>query len=214
MTTATKSRPILFSAPMVRALLDGRKTQTRRMVKPQPIQDAGGKVYRWISRGRDVNVEHMNAAMCPYGVPGDRLWVKHGHWLKPASDLTEAIAWSPEFPCAVHRDYRGTWTSDIASPQSDIDKHGGFRKRPSIHMPRWASRITLQVTSVRVERVQDISEADAVAEGMKPRPSEPYDCMDDPREQYRFLWDEINGKGSWESKPWVWVIEFRKQIHA
>ena len=171
-----KERPILFSAPMVRALLAGTKTQTRRIIKPQHLaffnQDAAAMLSDW------------NERPLPYGQPGDRLWVREtfGHFecnqhFKPG--------------CNVY--YRADGNCLELEPW-----------RPSIHMPRWASRITLEITSVRVERLQDISEADAIAEGVYTDPACPaYDA-------YAQLWDEINGLGSWEANPWVWVIEFRR----
>lgn len=182
---------------MVRAILDGRKTQTRRVVKFQtaPTEypqgngakfvQIGGKQYWWNSQ--DDHPAHVTKA-CPYGTPGDRLWVRETfHTVDGASAFYRA-------------DYE-------RNPKGD--KEHGIVWTPSIHMPRWASRITLKVADVRVERLQDISEKDAWAEGCE--------GFDDDVSggksgycEYAELWEAINGKGSWEANPWVWVVEFRE----
>ena len=181
-----KERPILFSGPMVRAILEGRKTQTRRVVKFDPCPSSYAMVSHYDGLG-NVVLTDGSYLRCPYGQPGDRLWVRetwaHRRWM-----LGDA---SPD-PTTVYR------------ADSD-DLRGCDRWRPSIHMPRWASRITLEVVSVRVERLQDISEEDAMAEGVA------------LAENYRGrlahfagLWEQINDLGSWNANPWVWVVEFRK----
>jgi hypothetical protein len=187
-TTATKERPIIFSGPMVRAILDGSKTQTRRVMKPQPLSAGPG--------------------VCPYGRIGDRLWVRET-WNtvnpegEPTSILYKAdgsVMYRP-FPSA-----EAGWKAE-----QDAESLDAQRWNTPIFMPRWASRITLEVTDVRVERVQEISEEDAKAEGVKPDPNErPY--VEDFREDFEHLWDSINAKRghSWESNPWVWAITFRK----
>lgn len=166
-----KERPIILSGPMVRAILAGAKTQTRRVVKPQAMGQWGPVVP------------------CPYGRPGDRLWVRE--------------AWRP-----VHGGY-----SDLgARYRADFERDQTVW-RPSIHMPRWASRITLEVTGVRVERLQDISEADAQAEGSFEWAAEqdtPVRDLDEARLVYLQLWQSINGPASWDADPWVWVVEFRR----
>lgn len=211
-----KERPILFSAPMVRALLNGTKTQTRRVVKPQPVElpdfnrgrlsyNVRGSVYRaWNPAVMDPR--------CPYGQRGDRLWV------------------------------RETWTQACVHPRqgdevfyrADGEVAPEFEPWiPSIHMFRWASRILLEIVSVRVERLQDISEADAMAEGLTALTKDGRtikfgipDMDGEPgtddigwpwstwllsaRGAYRKLWESINGPGSWEANPWVWVIEFKR----
>ena len=167
-----KERPIIFSAEMVQAILDGRKTQTRRVMKVPPREINGvGIVYE--------------SDKCPYGQPGNRLWVRE----------TWAYWGSIETPEAII--YR-----------TDGDK-AGVRWRPSIYMPRKYSRITLEVTGVRVERVQDISHRDALAEGVS------YDVSQDdgaPVPRFQKLWDSINAKRgySWDKNPWVWVVEFKE----
>ena len=174
-----KERPILFSAPMVRALLAGTKTQTRRIVKARDLE--------WMDVHQGLR-EPDNAERCPYGQPGDRLWVREtfGHF-----ERNENFAPG----CEVF--YR-----------ADGESLAVERWRPSIHMPRWASRITLEVTGVRVERLQDISEADATAEGVSAIPDEMRRAT--PRCDFQALWQSINGPDSWAANPWVWIVEFRR----
>lgn len=206
-------RPILFSAPMVRAILDGRKSQTRRVVKRIPWR-AGANP--WFSQARPfVNAgewriagsEEMTAGFrCPYGRPGDRLWVRetfsgfiayerHGYPLREWGN--KVWYWADGNPP------RGDWT----------------RPRPSIHMPRALSRITLEVTGVRMERLQAISEEDAVAEGASYHDGAGVghsgwrhdfgDVHSDARSSFARLWNDINGAGSWSANPWVWVVSFK-----
>lgn len=196
-----RERPILFSAPMIRALLANTKTQTRRVVKPRKDPDYGCE----LSPCEIAGDEHI-ARLCPYGAPGDRLWVRetfagsiayerHGYPLKE---------WGNKIWYVADGEPRsGQWT----------------RPRPSIHMPRCLSRITLEVTEVRVERLQDISEADALAEGIhKPAGSQFWHTDpganilpgDTPQWAYRNLWESINGPGSWDANPWVWVVGFKR----
>lgn len=190
-----KARPMLMSAPMVRAILAGNKTQTRRVVKPQPQRVDGGVPFGdapdW------AHAEPGCAVMrCPYGKPGDRLWVRET-WNTSANVLppiSEPYIYAADLgPTGVSR-WAASW-------------------KPSIHMPRAASRITLEVTGVRVERVQDISVADAIAEGVNIHPdhhSKPRESIYSPVQAYRDLWESINGTGSWEANPWVWVVEFKR----
>lgn len=168
-----KERPILFSAPMVRAILDGRKTQTRRVVKLRNGQ------YMPPSEKADINGWRQMLRNCPYGQPGDRLWVRETHF--DAKRLNEG---------------RILYRAD-----GDVSRFGWT---PSIHMPRSASRITLEVTGVRVERLQDISEADAVAEGVV------WEQGQTAINVFETLWESINGAGSWDANPWVWVVEFKR----
>ena len=193
-----KERPILFNAPMVRAILDGRKTVTRRVVKPQPageIRRGEPDFNHWIDTKyweRQNQKENRGIGTrgfaCPYGQPGgDRLYVREtfGHF-----ERNENFAPG----CEVF--YRADGESLAVEPW-----------RPSIHMPRWASRITLEITSVRVERLQDISVADAIAEGC---PGGEHGDRYAALEQYRALWESINGPGSWDANPWVWAITFKR----
>lgn len=200
-----KERPILFSAPMVRALLAGTKTQTRRALKPQPSEFVGGPGVTLRDGSPaplialDDSVEPYGREIaCPYGQPGDRLWVRETFGFSGSGYIPDIHfrATNPEAPIL------GRW-------------------HPSIHMRRIDSRITLEITSVRVERLQDISEADAQAEGATPIP-DPCDhvrlaCADigcsgpqPHRVGFRALWQDINGPGSWDANPWVWAIEFRR----
>lgn len=181
-------RPILFNDAMVRAILDGRKTQTRRIMK--------GAVLDWIRLpGGGVSSQFIADAanrLCPFGHPGDRLWVREC-W-------SDAGANAPELTL-----YRASYPHHVPSRYENIPASAEIRWRPSIHMPRWASRITLEITCVRVERLNDISGADAVAEGVRSRLPDNGIAVS----EYRDLWEYINGPGSWEKNPWVWVIEFK-----
>lgn len=220
-----KERPILFSGPMVRALLDGRKTQTRRLVKPQPQE--GGLRPGWHVTVGGVNYpidprasSRRNLAdACPFGSPGDRLWVRetfsawsggggeHGEWDEVDGVLygSESIEFAADGKCRPVR-----W-------------------RPSIHMPRWASRITLELTAVRIEPLQAISSEDAKAEGarrfdelpsLSPYGSDPRwsmedppgvdHCLGSPQMAFANLWIKLNGQDGWDSNPWVWVLEFKR----
>jgi hypothetical protein len=176
-----KERPILFSAPMVRALLDGTKTQTRRIIKPTQPRDDG----RWPA-GRDPVPD------CPYGQTGDRLWVRES-WQ----------AWT-EFNNVPPREIPPESRVNYVADGSVWDA----KKRPSMFMPRWASRITLEVVGVRVERLQDISETDAMAEGVEWKDHAGL-AKYTARKLYTTLWLLINGLESWEANPWVWVVEFQ-----
>lgn len=201
----TKERPILFSGEMVRAILDGRKTQTRRAVKPRQdwFVDERENGQRWPFFQPYVYAEPEPIEVpCPYGNPGDRLWVKETHAIVPSTAY--AVSTDDGVSQIPHR----------RSPNSDhwvVYREGWSRCtpgrwRPSIHMPRWASRVLLEVTAVRVERVQEISHADALAEGIEASP------VSTPAEAFKDLWNSINGKRGfgWEANPWVWVVEFKR----
>jgi hypothetical protein len=187
-----------MSAPMVRALLDGTKTQTRRVLKTQPLDVLpmnGEPPPGWVALlQKDPNRGTM--FRCKYGKVGDRLWVKETWALHPDNHPAEAGAV-----------YRAT--------DPDWECEDGWKWKPSIFMPRWASRITLEITGVRVERLQDISSRDAVAEGMRGDYfhgdlGNVGDKYQTARDQYRDLWNEINGKGSWDKNPFVWAISFKR----
>lgn len=228
-------RPILFSGAMVRALLDGSKTQTRRVVKPQPPTglDRSAFVIESTDRRQTGSFCWSDAfplstkthhARCPFGVPGDRLWVRETMKLSDAGWYYAADGAVPP--------YDGK-TAHVASWWAEL-KRGNTCV--SIHMPRWASRITLEVTSVRVARLQAISEEDANAEGVEAEsadqtilyrdyraPAAWFQCWREDsdvgeyvdmeqiaRASYRTLWESINGPGSWLTNPWVWVVEFKR----
>ena len=208
--TKVKERPILFSGPMVRAILEGRKTQTRRPIKPQPPSwltegrepwNIHGNVWGFaLAMGRARACQMENTIACPFGVPGDRLWVRE--------------TWSPSLETYVD----GFPNEGLGRPvyyRSTDPRHEPFdgRWRPSIHMPRWASRLTLEVTEVRVERLQDISEDDAEAEGITYEQA--FEFNDDGSPDYKlafgWLWDSIYAKGGqgWDKSPWAWAVTFK-----
>ena len=200
-----KERPIIFRAEMVRAILAGRKTQMRRIVKPCHMATVDAEQFPIL-------------AMCPYGSPGDRLWVR---------ETCRAEAIDDEGLCGV-RYVADKQFMPIENTREASDRwvqlywYRGMEGAtvPPIHMPRWASRITLEITDVRVERLQDISEDDCLAEGIAQVVREKlpgiqqcgeYDTIDvDPVAEYRDLWESINGPESWAANPWVWVIGFKK----
>lgn len=197
-----KERPILFSLPMVLAILDGRKTQTRRPVKPQIPADAREVAFWWhgalpeetsAPAGVYYSIPSgLRSQPCPYGKPGDRLWVRET-WAR-SSDYDGQVL--------LGTDCRVLYRADDGIQPS--------RWRPSIFMPRWASRITLEITGVRVERLQQIRETDAVAEGYQATQNARGEGST-ARDWFWHLWDSINGERyPWSSDPWVWVIEFRK----
>lgn len=198
-----KERPILFSGPMVRALLAGTKTQTRRIAKPVRHPDLGN-MYAPGALVLEHEPQHVIDRCCPYGRPGDRLWVRETHmnWWKldPAN---------PEGPRLF---------SHVAAYAADgYELEPGERWIPSIHMLRAASRILLEITGVRVERLQDINEMDAAAEGVAtwaPGALSPDSLNADPSDQFRWLWSSINGPDSWSANPWVWVVEFKRVQQA
>ena len=200
-------KPIIFSGPMVRAILEGNKTQTRRALRSQPPDWATGHddVWPWVHfTGADPF--HGNPVMwtakCPYGEPGNHLWVR------------ETFAYyyaGPNFTGNTGKVYYKA-DGDLSDRVKERDCVEP-RWRPSIFMPRWASRITLEIISVRVERVQDISHEDALAEGIDPdAPLNNYGTGSAHRDTFAELWDSINAKRgySWDSDSWVWVIEFKQ----
>ncbi len=201
---------MLFSGPMVRALLAGTKTQTRRVVKPQPTGFVGGPGVTLTDGSPapltplDETVEPYGREICcPYGQPGDRLWVRETWDFLPDGVLANGKA-ATEPNQAVIRYWADT-SLEFRTVPHDFNPmiYNREKRRPSIHMPRWASRITLEITGVRVERLQDISEADAMAEGVYTDPACP------ARDAFESLWEQINGPGSWDANPWVWVVEFK-----
>lgn len=211
-----KERPIPLTAFEVRAILEGRKTQTRRVVKPQPERDLAPIEVAELCAGY-----RLGKIRCPFGVPGDRLWCKetwrYYDWTEDGEPHIQYFADSKTSLRKPPEDWKDK-VSDIwteLSEASNFREHGAARDgswRPSIHMPRWASRIILEVESVRVERVQEISTADALAEGMTPTwggESSPGVKCPNEYDQFAELWNRINGVGSWESNPWCWCIQFK-----
>lgn len=227
--TTIKERPILFSAPMVRAILEGRKTVTRRAVRagfnPDDLEGTLSasecrKLYRELP-------QHFGASyFCPYGQPGDRLWVRETFALLGNEDGC-CIDWQDNL---VKGDERGAARIYRAScppgdyglnqipakaewkPDTEAMEYDGAW-RPSIHMPRWASRILLEITDVRVERLQDISRADIRAEGLQCPPELASDDVSpNYRDWYPAAWRELweSTGGDWNANPWVWVVEFKR----
>lgn len=204
-----KERPILFSAPMVRAVLADTKTQTRRIAKPVRHPDLGN-VYSPGALALEHEPQHVIDRACPYGQPGDRLWVRETWMDLRGTGIEIRYAYCADTP-------RGSYGDDQR-------KCFGLKWRPSIHMPRSASRITLDITSVRLERLQDISEADAVAEGIEkqedgigwkrgPISSDHPNTATRtafPTLAFQSLWECINGTDSWKTNPWVWAVEFKR----
>lgn len=247
-----KERPILFSGPMVRAILDGRKTQTRRVVKATHLSPLLKRHNLDVCRRewgdsqtveiavRDIRREALLGA-CPYGVPGDRLWVRETFALESCRE----VGWyEPPHrdgrPLRVREDdawgrwweqphYRATDPApDLVVAGRDGDEEPGVRWKPSIHMPRWASRLTLEVTGVRVERVKDIGNLDALAEGfgrhecgdcdgsglaegcVDPCPACAGDGWFCETDNFLRAFFDLNQRAPKGTNPWVWVVEFRR----
>lgn len=209
MTTKVKERPILMHGRSTRNILAKRKTQTRRIVKPQPpencceldnVGDNEWETLHYVAMGRDQR-GHIGYIKCPFGQPGDRLWVRETIQINGYLDLYYAT------------DNKAV----MAEPPYEWSYRGGEWKglMPCIHMPRWASRLLLEITSIRIERIQDISEDDAKAEGANSVWMGPdaFDNLMPGRNSYREgfypLWNETYGEGVWERNDWVWVIEFK-----
>lgn len=219
-----KERPILFQGAMVRALLAGTKTQTRRAMSPQPTNTGPAGCIEWRQHTflmPDAEFPSRARDLCPYGQPGDRLWVREscrGEELASgedgvrflADDAFQPIASTPA--AAIQWLKLHTYRGHAGSPVGPVV--------PGIHMPRWASRITLEVTGVRVERLQAIGDDDARAEGIELLDTNgewrnylnPIEFCLTPRASYATLWDSINGAGRWDGNPWVWVVEFKRVV--
>ena len=234
-----KERQILFKAQMVRAILEGRKTQTRRVVKPQPrIDEMGNFCWNGWNFGQGFGGPHIQSIAspipssktkrvhCPYGKPGDRLWVRETFKAIASGDVKNGYG-KVRYGFAYQADGATIWNErptiihDLTGqPPSGPMQFKPVPWKPSIHMPRRASRILLEVTGVRVERLNDISEADAKAEGAMFHDGRGighsgwrHDYKDvhaNARSSYARLWQEINGPRLWEANPWVWVIEFKR----
>ena len=203
-----KDRGLIFNGEMVRAILDGRKTQTRRIMKNQPagdfpqtpalIRNVVGAGFQWYGHYGESGIFN-----CPFGAVGDRIWVRET-W-------AEAGAGAPELKL-----YRADYPDHVPSHYENVPPASDIRWTPSIHMPRNASRILLEITGVRVERLNSISQEDAQAEGMeltgwRPTYSDPDSGGEvwTPYDNFAQLWESIYGEESWKANPWVWVIEFK-----
>jgi hypothetical protein len=218
MRVKMKARPILMSTPMVQATLEGRKTQTRRIMQIQPTRNdnaglwhiadstdskAKGK-YHWGSKNvLEGAAEWFDTKKfsIPYGQVGDLLWIRERFCLG-SIEAGDHYPESPE-PLFVEQCEK----ENVIPYEYCIRNNIGIEEvkwKPSIFMPKWASRVTLEITNIRVERLQDISHEDSRAEG-SPIPTSAYTIKD----SYRMLWKSINGKDSWDKNPWVWVIEFK-----
>ncbi|TXH46166.1 MAG: hypothetical protein E6Q97_30145 [Desulfurellales bacterium] len=212
----TTEKPMLFSDKMVLAILEGRKTQTRRALNPQPIDilpapDAGGCVALVSD-----NPKRGKLARCRYGMAGDRLWVKETFgigvmtWTDCGWEADGLTYDGPLTPRPLDSVWDKYWVEYRATSAYEICE--GERWRPSIHMPRWASRITLEITAVRAQRLQDITAADSKAEGVQLPPG----AIDTPAawvSAFSHLWDSINGQRpgmTWADNPWVWALTFEK----
>lgn len=245
--TAPRERPILFNGPMVRAILEGRKTVTRRLVTGGQIPTLDASTaedgLRWSAIGQrhprygycvfgeteEACAQELGLhGVCPYGKPGDRLWVRETFALLGNEDGV-CIDWNDRIIKGDEREaariYRascgvgdyGLWhipdTADWKPDTEGVLYEGAWR--PSIHMPRWASRILLEITDVRVERLQDITYEGAVAEGVYRDTSRVWTATDEggacykyPEPAFRDLW--ISTGGDWDANPWVWVVEFKR----
>lgn len=232
-------RPILFSGREVRAVLSGQKAQARRIVKPQPahscryeMNGAGDKALH-LADGPRGGASHVRKTLyvpvkatsadhrlpCPFGAPGDHLWCRETFALEHLGEDGERVVWKA--------DRAALWLSDGEKPHYLESDYKPARWTPAVQMPRRLSRIMLEVTGVRVQRLQDISEEDAKAEGLKvtgPTVNQAGEVIDDrpgylgygslwhdPRRAFEAIWDSINGKSApWSSNPWVWVLEFKR----
>ncbi|MCG7803995.1 hypothetical protein MCV29_22820 [Enterobacter asburiae] len=190
-------RGMIFNGEMVRAILDGRKTQTRRPVNPSTanLLDLQGQYPH-----KKYNIS------CPFGAIGDRIWVRET-WAEAGASAPDLKLYRANYPAHVPAHYENV------PPAQDV------RWTPSIHMPRWASRILLEITDVRVERLNDISEEDARAEGIidggclncgEPEPCGCANPEPDATDAFAYLWQSIYGQENWNANPWVWVIEFNR----
>jgi hypothetical protein len=228
-TTAVKERPILFSAPMVNAILSGTKTVTRLVVKPQPVEkqigSRGETTWFWGDKYGSKLLEKMAGKYCPYGSIGERLWVREA-FLPCKGCGTPCKPSEASYVC--FRDGSQVFGNGERYQESKlVPDWEGYRFSPSIHMPRWASRITLEITAVKVERLQDISAKDILAEGVVTgshdceafarigaNPKCPISAFDgaaypDLKSLWAAGWEAINGKGSWAANPFVWCVSFK-----
>lgn len=198
----SQEKPIIFSSPMARAILQGRKTQTRRVIQPTHAK----RDARLPRQASMTAADYELLFTCPYGAPGDRLWVKETFY----NDLIDGRDVEHVYYLADSTKPKEQACCDLI-PECCCGEVGKTKWKPSIHMPRWASRITLEITGVRVQRLQDISEEDAKAEGAQEQVVLPGDRGSFVAGFY-FIWDGIHHKNDvacWDANPWVWVMEFK-----
>lgn len=240
-----KERPMLFNGPMVRAILSGQKTVTRRVAKPVKHPDLGN-IYAPGALVLEKEPQHVIERACPYGQPGDRLWVREtwqdvhpvqvidrysqpgraGITCQPGVNYQTIYRADGDYPVVYHT-HQHPYRSLEPDPAHGLlapAESGWTGWTPSIHMPRWASRILLEITSVRVERLQGISDQQAIAEGIErstisPRLWKRGNLHGDqntvqvtgfPTLAFRSIWEGVYGYESWAANPWVWVIEFKQ----
>ncbi|MEN0626664.1 hypothetical protein AAIG33_04385 [Phytobacter ursingii] len=230
-----KEHGMIFNAEMVRAIIDGRKTMTRRIMKVQPENSEFGLrqiidssvakevgMYFWCQADACGVKRRSKPFPCPFGAVGDRIWVREAFQGPLVSEelLEEYRAYPEKFENPEYCEYAAD--GGPRPEYCDLDDNLRHGWRPSIHMPRWASRITLEITGVRVERLQNISETDAEAEGIDMEAlfdaQDCYDCIADHNMTgrptvtgaFKYLWESIYGEESWQANPWVWVIEFQR----
>lgn len=209
-----KERGMIFNAEMVRAILDGRKTQTRRVMNVQPESNQFGLLhitsstkrsdigkYHWAESNATGNHVRSKLFSCPFGAVGDRIWIRESFFPAPLE-----MQYTPPRKTMWNIAYRdGVQMEKLAPAEYNPLIYNYERWTPSIHMPRWASRILLEITNVRIERLRSMSQDDARAEGVI--------AASGPMEAglaFRELWDSIYGEESWKANPWVWVIEFKR----
>lgn len=229
-TQEMQARPIIFSGDMVRAVLSGAKTQTRRVMKPQPFRTstyAPGFGQRWVYRGH-ISEDYKGIPamfgpflpLCPYGVPGDRLWVRENIEAYEETDIGYHV-----IRYAVDGRVVGEYTEEQegwawgyrgSKPVCGHNYTQNTKHIPSIHMPKWATRIWLAVVSVRVQRVQDMTTADVWAEGISVGGEDVKHIGSQQHVTCRMskfaeLWDSINAKRGypWSANPWTWCVEFK-----
>lgn len=243
----TKGKPIIMSQPMVMAILENRKTQTRRIIKPQPeVNEHGNLRGEWIDKplaGLLLHKPQDIVIHCPYGKIGDRLWVREtwqfANWTE---DGDPYIMYKSDGKVSIKRHMPDDWADKVSeiftvlscpSNYSIDEKASDRRWRSPFYMPRWASRINLEITNIGVERLQDISEEDAIAEGLKAITKDGktikygipdldglpgtddtgwswQDWCKNPVDAYKKLWESTSGDGSWDLNPYVWVVSFRR----
>ncbi len=223
-----KEHPIIFGGPMIKTILEGSKTMTRRPIKLKDIDEnckwCHGKGYEYIDCQNELSGYDYRRPCrcmmprCPYGIPGDRLWVRESFWIAEMEGQgigNQFLVYDEEMDKEPH--------PSKLRPTFDMK----WGHNPSIHMPRWASRITLEVTEVRVKKLQQITEEDAKSEGVEIMQRPPSvgggtqylapACGDRPSyweysasTAFMYLWETIYGKDAWDNNPWVWVISFKK----